>query len=199
MKDAEKKLFEIADRQQGYFTAQQAIQAGYHKATRWHHVNRGNWVREGRGIYRLTNFPFSEQGQYIELALWSMNRKGEIEGVFSHETALSLYDVSDANPSKIHMTVPKHFRRHSKIPEVLVLHKGNISQYDIKNERGFNITTPLRTLLDLVHEGATQDFIIEQALKEFFKSGLISYRELEIIKGTDISDSIKQRIAKIIV
>lgn len=32
----------------------------------------------------------------------------------SHATALSLYDLSDVNPAKLHMTVPTGFRRPSK-------------------------------------------------------------------------------------
>jgi predicted transcriptional regulator of viral defense system len=42
--------------------------------------------------------------------------------VYSHHTALSLYDLSDLNPSKLHMTVPMDFRRNSEIPGILVLH-----------------------------------------------------------------------------
>jgi len=45
------------------------------------------------------------------------------EGAYSHDTALSLHELSDIMPSKLHMTVPREFRRNSRIPEILVLHR----------------------------------------------------------------------------
>jgi hypothetical protein len=38
-------LFEIAEGQQGYFTAKQAADAGYRLGSQVHHVKSGNWVR----------------------------------------------------------------------------------------------------------------------------------------------------------
>ena len=49
--------------------------------------------------------------------LWSQNRQENPEGAYSHDTALSLHELSDIMPSKLHMTVPKRFRRNSRIPE----------------------------------------------------------------------------------
>jgi hypothetical protein len=49
-----------------------------------------------------------------------LNRNEEVEGVYSRHTALSLCDLSDLNPSKLHMTVPMDFRRTSDIPGILV-------------------------------------------------------------------------------
>ncbi len=44
-------------------------------------------------------------------ALWP---KG-IQGVLTHDTALDLWDVSDVNPAKTHITVP-HGHRPQAIP-----------------------------------------------------------------------------------
>jgi hypothetical protein len=46
----------------------------------------------------------------------------------SHDTALSLHELSDIMTSKLHMTVPKHFRRNSLIPEVLLLHRADLGE-----------------------------------------------------------------------
>ena len=46
-------LFEIAEGQQGYFTAKQAADAGYQLGSQAYHVKSENWVRVERGIYRL--------------------------------------------------------------------------------------------------------------------------------------------------
>jgi len=81
-----------------------------------HHVQVGNWVREHRGIYRLALFPTAEQPDLVKWALWSRNRDEVTEGVYSHQTALGLYELSDLNPAKLHVTVPTHFRRSSENP-----------------------------------------------------------------------------------
>jgi hypothetical protein len=55
-KEAARRLHEIAQSQQGFFTAKQALRSGFAEKTHSHHVNAGNWIREHRGIYRLADF-----------------------------------------------------------------------------------------------------------------------------------------------
>src|SRR5438445_11168083 len=101
-KEAAKRLYEIAEGQQGFFTTRQALAAGFAENTHPYHVQAGNWIREYRGIYRLAQFPQPEQPDLMLWSLWSRNRQGIIEGVYSHQTALSLYDLSDLMPAKLH-------------------------------------------------------------------------------------------------
>src|SRR6202142_135243 len=110
-KEAAKRLYEVAEGQQGFFTTKQAKAAGFAENTHPYHVQAGNWIREHRGIYRLGLFPATERPDLVRWALWSRNRREETEGVYSYETALSLWQLSDVNPSKLHLTVPKRFRR----------------------------------------------------------------------------------------
>src|SRR5207244_1021307 len=97
-RDLNKILFQTAEPQQGLFTAQQAEEAGYLRTNHVYHVKTGDWIREERGIYRLALFPQTRDQQRTTYALWSKNRKGEIQGVYSHETALAHYELSDVNP-----------------------------------------------------------------------------------------------------
>jgi len=46
-------LFQIAEQQQGYFTAKQAAELGYQLGSQAHHDKSENWVRVERGIYRI--------------------------------------------------------------------------------------------------------------------------------------------------
>lgn len=107
-------------------------------------------------------------------ALWSRNRDEQTEGVFSHDTALSLYDLSDLNPAKLHMTVPTDFRRNSDIPGILVLHYAELPETDVQNAQGFKFTRPLRTILDLIEAGTVERTFIRQAVRQAFDRGLIS-------------------------
>ena len=106
-KEAAKRLYEIAEGQQGFFTTKQAKAAGFAENTHPYHVQAGNWIREHRGIYRLASFPRGERPDLMLWSLWSRNRGEAAQGVYSHQTALSLYDLSDVMPAKLHMTVPK--------------------------------------------------------------------------------------------
>lgn len=182
MKPSQKNLFEIAKSQQGFFTAAQAVKAGYQTVLHPYHVKNENWIKEYRGIYRLAHFVYSSQSQLVVTSLWSMNLKGKVEGVFSHETALVIYDVSDANPHQLHMTVPKHFRRHSKPPAPVVFYKNKLLKKDIRDLNGFKVTTPFRTICDLIDQNETEEGIIIQAIEQLYKQGLLSFNEIKRIK-----------------
>jgi predicted transcriptional regulator of viral defense system len=117
---AKRNLFAIAEAQSGFFTTKQAKAAGFAEKTHPYHVEAGNWIREYRGIYRLADFPTVERPDLMLWYLWSRGRDDIPQGVYNHETSLSLHELSDANPSRLHMTVPISFRRTAEIPRVLV-------------------------------------------------------------------------------
>jgi predicted transcriptional regulator of viral defense system len=177
-REASRRLFEIADQQQGFFTAKQAKAAGFAENTHPYHVQVGNWIREHRGIYRLALFPITDRPELVLWALWSRNRNEEIEGVYSHHTVLSFYDLSDLNPAKVHMTVPTNFRRNSEIPGVLVLHYADLPQSDVQTVQGFKITRPLRAILDLIEAGTVERNFIRQAITQAVDRGLITRQQI---------------------
>ena len=177
-REASRRLFEIAEQQQGFFTTKQAKAAGFTENTHPYHVQVGNWIREYRGIYRLALFPTTDRPELVLWALWSRNRNEEIEGVYSHHTVLSFYDLSDLNPAKLHMTVPTNFRRSSKIPGVLVLHYADLPQSDVQTVQGFKITRPLRAILDLIDAGTVERNFIRQAITQAVDRGLITRQQI---------------------
>ena len=172
-------LQEIASEQRGFFTARQAVLAGFDARNHPYHVRAGNWVRERRGIYRLKNYPLEPESDYVMWSLWSCNRVGIVQGVFSFETALSIYELSDVSPVKIHMTVPNNFNRKATIPEVLVLHKDNITPEEWRDMDGFRVTNPTRTLSDIIFsQRISRDFVC-QAIEEGMARGLYPIKELK--------------------
>jgi hypothetical protein len=142
-------------------------------------VRVGNWVREHRGIYRLALYPMTDRPDLAVWALWSRNRNEEIQGVYSHHTVLSFYDLSDLNPAKIHITVPTHFRRNSEIPGVLVLHYADLPDSDVETAQGFKLTRPLRAILDLIEAGTVERNFIRQAVTQGVDRGLIARQQIE--------------------
>jgi len=178
-REAARQLFDVAEQQQGFFTTKQAKTAGFAENTHPYHVHAGNWVREHRGIYRLSLFPAADRPDLVLWALWSRNRNEEVEGVYSHQTALSLYDLSDLNPAKLSMTVPTDFRRNSEIPGILTLHYADMPEEDVQTAQGFKFTRPLRTILDLMEEGTVERRFIIQALRQALNRGLITHHQIQ--------------------
>ena len=177
-KEAARRLYEIAEDQQGFFTTKQAKGAGFAENTHPYHVQAGNWIREHRGIYRLSSFPRGERPDLMLWSLWSRNREEVAQGVYSHQTALSIHDLSDVMPAKLHMTVPQNFRRNSEIPGVVVLHFADLPQGDIGAVHGVRVTKPMRTILDLLEGGEIPPTILRQALREGLRRGLIRKSEI---------------------
>jgi hypothetical protein len=79
------------------------------------------------------------------------------------------------------MTVPAAFRRTAKTPNVLVLHRANLNQKDIEPRQGFAVTRPLRTIADLAAAESTSRDIVEQALIEGRRRGVITAREISTL------------------
>ena len=171
-------LMKIALEQGGLFTADQAIQCGYDQKNHHYHVKTGQWEKVLRGIYRFRPIE-SELSEYWLWYLWSEGRNKKPQAVFSHETALVLYELSDINPSKIHITVPKKFRKSTAMPKILVIHKQDIAQGETKTINGIKVTTVLKTLLDLVEERRISDEFIEQATKQALQKGYISKADIK--------------------
>lgn len=174
-------LYELAEPQQGFFTTRQAQDAGFSKKNHAYHVQAGHWVREYRGIFRLANFPRPDQPDLMLWYLWSRNQKQIPQGVYSHQTALTLYDLSDLMPAKLHMTVPLSFRRRVPVPKILVLHYSDLTKNDISKGMRVSVTTPLRTLCDVVKEGSLSKDIIRQAVRDSLSRGLVRQGEIEKI------------------
>ncbi|KAF3362054.1 Uncharacterized protein PHSC3_001365 [Chlamydiales bacterium STE3] len=176
--DNRHRLFEIADRQQGYFTNTQAEQCGFSRTNFHRYLSKGEWIKEGRGVYRLTRYPITDRPELVLWSLWSRNKNGEIQGVWSHETALDIYELSDVMPAKMHLTVPRKFRRRAKLPKMLVLYFTDLSEEDMHSQQGYMITSPLRTLVDIVESDRLSEDLISQALHDALLKGMISKEEL---------------------
>jgi len=107
--------------------------------------------------------------------LWS-----ERAGVFSHQTALSLHDLSDVLPGNIHLTLPAEWRhRRFRVPQGVVLHHAEVPGEDRIWFGPVLVTSPRRTLSDCARELVSPE-LLRQAAQQALRRGLI-------VKG-DLSD-----------
>jgi predicted transcriptional regulator of viral defense system len=167
-------LSRVAAAQSGHFTSAQARAAGYSYPAQHYHVRRGGWQRLDRGIYRLADWPAGEHDDLVRWTLWSRGR-----GVVSHESALSVHDLGDVMPARVHLTVPPGFR--SRAPGV-VLHRGELPAAEVEEHEGFRVTSPLRSILDVAagHINADQ---LARVTQEAVARGLTSPGRLRAEAG----------------
>jgi hypothetical protein len=165
-----RRLVRVAAEQSGYFTAAQALAAGYSYPAQRYHVSRGNWSQVDRAIFRLHDWP---SDLHEHLVLWTLWAKGR--AVVSHDTALSLHDLGDANPARIHLTVPPGFRRRAP---ALELHAADLPDSDVQPWKGFRVTTPLRSVADAA--GGAQGDLDQLAttIEDGLRRGAFSRRQL---------------------
>lgn len=174
----ERTLTALAASQGGYFTSKQAAAIGYTAPKRTYHVRAGNWVREQRGIFRLSTQPLPARPDLVMWWLWSRNRLDRPQGVYSHQTALSLHELTDVMPSRLHMTVPKTFRRSAAIPKAVVLHLADVPPSDVEQIDGVPVTKALRTMVDVAASGDVPLPDLEVAFAEATRSGKITRAEI---------------------
>lgn len=162
--DLRRRLNELAFGQAGYFTAAQAKAAGYTYQAQKYHVDRGNWSRIDRALFRLPGWPSATEDAYARWWVWS-----EGVGVISHESAASVHDFGDLDPGQVHLTLPGS---RTSNPGV-VLHPGALDPVDIEERPSFRVTTPIRTLLDLAAGKVTQEQLTT-AVHDATDSALVS-------------------------
>lgn len=170
------RLYELAASQDGLFTTAQAKGAGYSPELLIHHLGTGKFHRVQRGIYRICHFPAGEQEDLVATWLWS-----EQQGIFSHQTALFLHGLSDALPSRAHLTLPTNWRRRRlRIAAGLELHYADVTEAQRSWVGSIPVTSPLRTLADCASTHLSRD-LLEQAIQEANTRGIVSPAELESI------------------
>jgi predicted transcriptional regulator of viral defense system len=166
------RLWRLAAGQRGYFTAADALTAGYSYQAQRFHKQRGNWLHVDRGIYRFREYldlPGEEADRFVRWSLWSRGR-----AVVSHVSALAFHDLGSANPAEIHLTVPFGFRQKDA---AVVLHRADLADGEIEQREGFRVTTPLRSVVETAATEGDQD-VIEVAVTELLGRGGASRRRL---------------------
>ena len=167
------RLYQTASAQAGYFTTKQAADAGYSTQLLFKHIRAGRVTRIRHGVYRLVHFPAAEHEELAVPWLWS-GRKG----VFSHQTALALHQLSDVLPNQIHLTLPAQWNdRRFRVPDGVVLHYASVPNRDRAWAGPVPITSPRRTLADCARGQMPPD-LLRQAAQQALRRGLVAKADL---------------------
>lgn len=175
------ELVTLAEEHDGLFTSEQARDSGFTDSVLSRLAQRGRIERTARGVYRIPYVPINRFSQYREAILWAQAHRGPHMVALSYETALAVYGISDANPSAIHVTVPRLARLRRESPKSVVIHHDDLSSQEITVIEGLPVTSIARTITDLLHSGGRLD-LISQAITDARREGYISAAETQRIR-----------------
>lgn len=162
-------LAELAAEQFGLVTLADTRAVGYRDSSVAQMARRGRLERVSQGVYRVPFMPGGPLGPYMEAALWPVGARG----VLSHETALDLWEVSDVNPAKIHITVPSAHRTQREVPASYAVHRDNLNATEVSQIEGVPVVTLERAIRDCAADRLGLD-LIEQAVRNGRARGLLT-------------------------
>ncbi len=159
-------LYEIAEGQAGYLTADQAVKAGIPRSTLGYHAGEaGTLERVGTGVYRLRRFPTTPHGHIV--AGWLGLARAD--AVVSHDSALELRDLSDIIADEVHVTLPRA-KRGLHIPAGVRAH---FTTRPVERSRvlGVSVTSVERTIADQIRgRGWTEQ--VDRSILQAVQRGL---------------------------
>jgi predicted transcriptional regulator of viral defense system len=170
------KLAEVAANRHGLFTLDDARAAGYAENTVAQMARRGRLDRVSQGVYRIPFLPPGPLSAYMEAALWPRG----VNGVLSHATALELWDVSDINPAKIHITVPRAHRPQRAVPAAYIIHREDVDDDDVTALEGIPVITLERAVRQCAADHLGAD-LLEQAARTGRARGLLTAAQADAL------------------
>jgi predicted transcriptional regulator of viral defense system len=186
MRDAFATVHEIALDHHGYFTMEQAREAGVDPRAVVMMERRGTIERVAYGLYFNPLVPSSPLGPYMAATLWPSGARG----VLSHQTALELLGLSDANPDRIHFTLPARMRVRRQVPSQYVLHHADLGPRDTTLVEGIPVTAAARTIRDChaLHLGPA---LLRQAIEDGRRTGRLSAAEANTLEEEVLMSGLK--------
>ena len=153
----------------GMLTNQQAVANGISRGMIKYLVKQGKLQRAARGVYTL---PEVLEDEFLNLQTRFKR------GIFSHETALFLCNLTDRTPSQYRMTFPEHYNLSNPRIEGIRCAQVKLAFYSLGFE---NIKSPAgnilrcysaeRTLCDILRPHQAADIqIISEAFKNYIYS-----------------------------
>jgi predicted transcriptional regulator of viral defense system len=142
------QLWEIAVDHYGYVTSDDAHRLDINVVELGKLAHRNQLQRVGYGIYRFAQLPVTQYDPYQVAVLWAGSR-----GSLSHDTAIDLYELAEANPDLIHLTVPVGYRPRRQDGDLYVVHHGDLADADVRLFEGIPIVKPAVAIAQVIETG----------------------------------------------
>lgn len=170
------RLADIAAENYGYLTTEEVEEAGIDPHRLLELARRGQLEHRARALYRLPLIPPTPLDAYREATLWPRGA----DGVISHATALDLHGLGDANPEKIHLTLPRAHRTRREVPGQYLLHHEDLSPEEVRLHEGIPIVTPAKAIRQSRRLGPE---LLRGAIEDGLRRGLLLPAETEILRA----------------
>jgi predicted transcriptional regulator of viral defense system len=165
------KIIELAKRNNGIVTSAMISKNNINRGFLNYLCKRGKLEKTTRGVYIL---PDIWEDEFFNLQARFK------KGVFSHETALYLLDLTDRTPMKYDMTFPATYNLTMAKKHFILCHQSKkdiyekgIIQTQSPSGNELNIYCAEKTLCDILRPHANTDIqIISQAFKQYSNSNL---------------------------
>lgn len=135
----ENEIAALAKRQHGFLTRRQLRQLGLREGAIEWRLKQGRLIPVHAGVYALGHLPALALDR-AHAALLACGR----EAVLSHDSAAWIWGLHAHFRQPFEVTTPKVKRR----PGVII-HRAALDRDDVRHNRGFRVTSPARTALDL--------------------------------------------------
>jgi len=162
--DVRVSVADIAADQWGLLTTAQAVAAGVTRMMLSRMVERGELERVMQGVYAT---PAATGGELTQRrAAWlSLDpatpahvrlEKPEDSGVLSHASAAAMHNIGDILEPQTEVTLPTRYRARR---DELRTHRAVLEPHEVILVDGLPVTTPARTVADLLLAGHDQDHV----------------------------------------
>lgn len=166
------RLAEIAAERYGYVTTADAEALGLDPHRLFEMARRGQLEHLTTAVYRVPLIPATPLDPYMQATLWPRNA----DAVISHVSALSLYELSDVNPAKIHITVPRAHRPRREVPALYILHREDLKPEELTAYEGIPIVTVAKAIRQ-AHEAHLGPALVRTAIEDGRRRGLLKRAE----------------------
>ena len=162
-------IMNLIHQNNGMLTTAKAVSSGISRSMLAHLVKRGQLLRPARGVYTL---PEIWEDEFLNLQTRFKR------GIFSHETALFLWDLTDRTPIAYHMTFPTNYNLANPKKEGVHCAQVKAERYalgitEIKSPAGNSVHcySIERTLCDILRPHHAADIqITAEAFKRYMDS-----------------------------
>lgn len=176
------ELYALAEERDGLLTSKEARALGIQDSVLVRLAQRGRLERMSRGVYRIVQYPIDSLAQYREAILWAQaGHHGPERIALSHETALSLYGISDVNPALVHLTVPRSARLRRVRPKWIMIHRADLDEEAISQQDGLPLTTVERSIMEVLSTTRRVE-IARQAVTDALRAGLLKNAQAAVLR-----------------
>lgn len=160
------RIIQLAQENNGIITTAQITANGIYRGNLKKLVDSGKLEKTERGVYIL---PEIWEDEFVNL-------QGRFKkGIFSNETALFLWDLTDRTPNKFNMTFPKNYNLTNAKNEGVICTASKKEWYEegkvmVKSPSGHTVNAYCmeRTLCDIIRNRQGVDLgVIKEAYKQY--------------------------------